>query len=49
MFAARKFENNKRVEPVRIFAKNKTLESLPKSNLVNNGQIIPAKPKIPAQ
>ena len=44
-----KFENNKRDEPIKMFAKNKILQSEPKINFVNNGQIIPTKPNIPAQ
>ena len=48
MFTDKKFENNKRVEPRRILAKNKILQSPPKSILVSSGQMIPIKPSIPA-
>lgn len=44
----KKFETRSKVEPHKIFAKNNTLQSAPKSSLEKTGQIIPTKPKIPA-
>jgi len=46
-FVDKNVENNKSEEPIKIFEKNRTLQSAPKISFDNNGQTIPTKPKIP--